>query len=241
MGHAAQARSPATGGVVQQGPWERAAAQIGRIQLAHEPPIELGSIIVEPALRRIAHHDGREEIVEPRVMQVFVALIRSGGRILARDDLIACCWEGRIVGDDAINRVISRLRRIEETLGCGLFRIETINKVGYRLIGNIPVLPPRVANQDTAVPPVSSEPKERPRESVYVMVVVRGVICSDVMGHLLSVPRVALIDKLSGPIDLLIRLDGDSIAEIEESRSKIAATPGVASVSTAVVLERYLG
>jgi DNA-binding Lrp family transcriptional regulator len=72
------------------------------------------------------------------------------------------------------------------------------------------------------------------------MVVVRGVICSDIMGQLLAVPRVAVIDKLTGPIDLLIRLDGDSIAEIEASRSVIAGIEGVASVSTAVVLERYI-
>ncbi|MEZ0243991.1 MAG: hypothetical protein ACAH11_11495, partial [Sphingomonas sp.] len=43
------------------------------------------------------------------------------------------CWEGRIVGEDAINRVISRLRRSAGECG-GAFRIETVNKVGYRLV-----------------------------------------------------------------------------------------------------------
>jgi tetratricopeptide (TPR) repeat protein len=65
---------------------------------------------------------------------VLVALARADGGILSRDDLTRRCWEGRVVGEDAINRVISRLRRAADTIGQGGFRIETITKVGYRLI-----------------------------------------------------------------------------------------------------------
>jgi DNA-binding winged helix-turn-helix (wHTH) protein len=233
MGDAAHARTSAEGESVERGPWERPAIRIGRIQLAHEPLLRLGPLTIEAALRRIAHDDGREQIVEPRVMQVLVALVRGGGAILARDDLIHCCWDGRVVGDDAINRVISRLRRLAETIGAGIFRIETINKVGYRLVGGPPAPRP-------AAPAAAGESK-RALESVYGMVVVRGLVCSEVMAELIAVPLVGLIHKLTGPIDLLIRLDGGSIAEIEESRAAIARVAGVESVSTAVVLERYVG
>jgi len=65
-------------------------------------------------------------------MQVLVALARAAGAIVSRDDLITTCWSGRIVGEDAINRVISRLRRLADETGG--FRIETITKVGYRLV-----------------------------------------------------------------------------------------------------------
>ncbi|MDF7777621.1 winged helix-turn-helix domain-containing protein, partial [Sphingomonas sp. AOB5] len=110
-----------------------------RIDLAHEPELRLGRLAVRPALRQIARdaHDGvggAEEVVEPRVMQVLVALAREPGAILSREDLTASCWEGRVVGEDAINRVISRLRRVAEGIDEGDFRIETITKVGYRLI-----------------------------------------------------------------------------------------------------------
>ena len=44
-------------------------------------------------------------------MQVLVALAAADGAIVGRDDLTRRCWEGRVVGEDAINRVISRLRR----------------------------------------------------------------------------------------------------------------------------------
>ncbi|MDO6415979.1 winged helix-turn-helix domain-containing protein [Sphingomonas sp. BIUV-7] len=88
---------------------------------------------MRPALRQLAREDGTDEILEPRVMQVLVALAEAEGAIVSRDDLSHCCWEGRIVGDDAINRVISRLRRSAEGIGARSFRIETITKVGYRL------------------------------------------------------------------------------------------------------------
>lgn len=107
----------------------------GRIELAHAPDFEIGGLTVRPGVRQIVDADGQSEIVEPRVMQVLVALWRAQGGIVTRDELTMSCWEGRVVGEDAINRVISRLRRVAEGPGQGHFRIETITKVGYRLIG----------------------------------------------------------------------------------------------------------
>jgi DNA-binding winged helix-turn-helix (wHTH) protein len=105
----------------------------GHIVLAHEPAFTLGELRVDPALRQI-EHQGRSETLEPRVMQVLVALARADGRIVTRDELIAWCWGGRIVGEDAINRAISRLRQVASETGGGSFGIETITKVGYRLV-----------------------------------------------------------------------------------------------------------
>ena len=102
------------------------------IVLAHEEPFRLGGIEVKPAIRSVSAN-GKHEIVEPRVMQVLVALARADGTVLSREDLIAMCWEGRIVGDDAINRVMSRLRRIGDGIGKRSFVVETVTRVGYRL------------------------------------------------------------------------------------------------------------
>ena len=72
------------------------------------------------------------ETLEPRVMQVLVALARVKGEILSRDDLIESCWDGVVVGEDAINRCIGRLRKAAEASG-NEFSIETVPRVGYRL------------------------------------------------------------------------------------------------------------
>lgn len=100
--------------------------------LAHSAPFLVGALEVRPPTREVIGPGGRE-VIEPRIMQVLVALHDAGGEIVSRDDLIGCCWDGRVVGDDAINRAISRLRRVGETTGAGTFRIETVTKVGYRL------------------------------------------------------------------------------------------------------------
>lgn len=104
------------------------------IDLAHEPGFTLGRVTVLPAQRELVRDDGQREVLEHRVMQVLIALSQSGGAILTRDELMTRCWNGRVVGDDALNRVISRLRRAAEGIGAGSFSVETITKVGYRLV-----------------------------------------------------------------------------------------------------------
>jgi TolB-like protein/DNA-binding winged helix-turn-helix (wHTH) protein/tetratricopeptide (TPR) repeat protein len=110
------------------------------MNLAREPSFRLGAIEVRPATREIVHPGGRES-VEPRVMSVLVLLARAGGEVVTRDDLIAACWEGRVVSDDAINRVISRVRKVSELTGGQDFALETITKVGYRLVAGGAVAP----------------------------------------------------------------------------------------------------
>jgi len=104
------------------------------ITLAGAAEIRVGPLGIEPSLRRVSHDDGREAQLEPRVMQVLVALAQAEGRVLTREQLLGSCWPGVIVGDDALNRVIGRVRRLSETLGAGVLRLETIKTVGYRLV-----------------------------------------------------------------------------------------------------------
>lgn len=102
------------------------------IVLAHEQAFAIGDVEIRPPTREIVGAHGIA-IVEPRVMQLLVALHRAEGGVVSKDDLARLCWEGRIVGEDAINRVVSRLRATAEKQAGGAFRVETITKVGYRL------------------------------------------------------------------------------------------------------------
>src|SRR5262245_57974846 len=100
------------------------------IDLAHEADFAIGALQVRPATREAALGDRRESL-EPRVMQALVALARAKGQVVSRDDLIAAAWEGRVVGDDAINRAIAGVRRVGQDFGA--FSVETVARVGYRL------------------------------------------------------------------------------------------------------------
>ncbi len=101
--------------------------------LSRVPPFALGTLSVDPPTRSISSGE-RRAVLEPRVMQVLVALGLDPGQVLSRDDLIALCWDGRIVGDNAINRVISLLRHALAEVAQGTVRLETITKVGFRLV-----------------------------------------------------------------------------------------------------------
>jgi TolB-like protein/DNA-binding winged helix-turn-helix (wHTH) protein/Tfp pilus assembly protein PilF len=104
------------------------------VLLAREAPFDLADLHVEPALRRISRVDGATLTLEPLVMQVLVALARAGGAVVTRDELVERCWGGRIVGDDSISRVISRLRKVAAGFAQGAFAIETTARVGFRLV-----------------------------------------------------------------------------------------------------------
>jgi DNA-binding winged helix-turn-helix (wHTH) protein/tetratricopeptide (TPR) repeat protein/TolB-like protein len=105
-----------------------------RLPLAHVPRFALGPLSVEPPLRQITAGNGQSEMLEPLVLQALIALSTARGHTLSRDDLVAACWDGRIVSDDAINRVISKLRRVLTDLAGEGIRLETVPKVGYRRV-----------------------------------------------------------------------------------------------------------
>ena len=100
------------------------------IDLALEPAFHLAGLEVHPATLEV-RAAGRSEQLEPRIMQVLVALAGRRGEVVSRDELIQTCWGGRIVGDDSINRCIFRLRKLAERLGG--FEIATVPRVGFKL------------------------------------------------------------------------------------------------------------
>ncbi len=138
------------------------------VDLAREAEFSLGGMKVHPATREVIA-DGIPETLEPRVMQVLVALARRRGQVVSRDELILSCWGGRAVGDDAINRCIARIRRLAEA--CGGFSLETIPRVGYRL--NEASVP------DAAAPQERAEPRQRvamPRRALLAASLLLAVV-----------------------------------------------------------------
>jgi eukaryotic-like serine/threonine-protein kinase len=117
------------------------------IDLAREADFALGDSCVRPAAREVEAAAGKATL-EPRVMQVLVALARQPGSVVSRDELVARCWAGRVVGDDAIHRCIARLRRLAESHGG--FDIETVSKVGYRLMARAALPRPAPVEQAPA-------------------------------------------------------------------------------------------
>lgn len=91
----------------------------------------IGALTVRPAPRELEGPGGLVAL-EPRVMQVFLVLARAGTAVVCREALLASCWPGVVVGDDALNRAIAELRKALRKAGAGI-NVETIPKTGYRL------------------------------------------------------------------------------------------------------------
>ncbi|NNM76841.1 hypothetical protein HJG53_08015 [Sphingomonas sp. ID1715] len=100
-------------------------------ELAYRPELAVGPVRIRPALRRL-EGPASAVTVEPRVMQVLVTLAEAGGEVVTREQLNAICWNGQVVGDDALNRAVGEARRALKQAGAE-GGIETIPKIGYRL------------------------------------------------------------------------------------------------------------
>jgi serine/threonine-protein kinase len=103
---------------------------VGPTALAQEPDFALGNLSVSPSRLEI-REGGRHEIVQPRLMQALSFMAHRRGEVVSRDELIAACWGGRAVSEDALNRCIAGIRKLAEESGA--FSIATVRRVGYRL------------------------------------------------------------------------------------------------------------
>ncbi len=106
------------------------SGRAGLIDLARTEDFRLGALDVRPSLRQV-EAGADSQTLEPRVMQVLIALAQRRGQVVPRDELVERCWDGRAVSEDAINRCIMRVRRLGESSGA--FALDTITRVGYRM------------------------------------------------------------------------------------------------------------
>ncbi|MFT3811698.1 MAG: winged helix-turn-helix domain-containing protein [Micropepsaceae bacterium] len=132
------------------------------VLLAHAAPFRLGALHVRPATREVSTGDWRD-VLEPRVMQVLVALARAAGEVVGRDELTQSCWDGRVVSEDAINRVIARLRRLAEQGEGAWFTLETVTKVGYRLVPGMEAAAASSQPEPASAPQPLPPPAQRAR------------------------------------------------------------------------------
>ena len=75
--------------------------------------------------------------VEPKAMEVLMALVGRAGQVVSREELLAAVWPGVVVGDEALTQSIIKLRRALGDSPRSPAYIETISKRGYRLIAPV--------------------------------------------------------------------------------------------------------
>ena len=94
---------------------------------------ELGDVRIDPSALGLSRGD-RTIRVEARAMQLLVYLAENAERVVSRDEIEADVWGGRIVSEDALTSAIAKLRRALGDDARHPRFIETVPKVGYRLL-----------------------------------------------------------------------------------------------------------
>ena len=99
-------------------------------------PFLAGDWLVEPELNSL-RRGTVERHLEPKVMKVLLALAEHSNHVVSKDDLMAAVWPGTFVSDDVLTRCISMLRRATRDDPSRPQFIQTIPKLGYRLLAEI--------------------------------------------------------------------------------------------------------
>ena len=187
--------------------------------------VRIGDWRADPATNELRRAGDRVRI-EPKAMEVLMALAGRPGEVVSRQALFAQVWPGVVVGDEALTQSIIKLRRALGDDPRAPTYIETIAKRGYRLIapvGGQPAGLPRprrrwvaaaaavVAAAAAAVVLWTSEPERPVQEALTVTVLpfealgrgrehdylARG-IASDLMTDLSRLPGLRLIGPSAG-------------------------------------------
>lgn len=98
--------------------------------------IALGDLRVLPGRLRVLR-DGEELVLEPRMMEVLVALCERAGEVVSAEQLLIEVWRGTFYGDNPVQKTIAELRRRLGDSSRAPRYIETIRRRGYRLIAEV--------------------------------------------------------------------------------------------------------
>lgn len=115
-------------------------------------PFFLGAWRVDPDLCQLSQ-DGRQIHIEPRAMAVLCHLAARPNTTVSREDLFDAVWKTRYVGDEALTRTISQLRQALDDDPRQPRFLQTIPKLGYRLLVAPQPVPADVPAQLAAVTP----------------------------------------------------------------------------------------
>ena len=116
-----------------------------------------GACRIDPAANAVLR-DGLCLPVEPRAMDVLVALCRRPHAVISVGQLLSQCWRDADVGDNPVHKTIAQLRRALGDTPAAPRYIETIRKRGYRTVAEIGAGSPLVAERCwLAVAPDGSE------------------------------------------------------------------------------------
>ncbi len=108
----------------------------------------LGNWIVRPQRRIIARGD-KSVHIKPKSMAVFECLVAADGAPVSRNELFDTVWPGGEVSDDTLTKCVVELRKAFDDTARDHQVIETIPKLGFRLVLPVEPLKPESLKQES--------------------------------------------------------------------------------------------
>lgn len=101
-----------------------------------EAAFYFGEWRVDPRSNSLERADECRQL-EPRSMDVLVALCHSANEVLSTERLLQQCWGSTAYGDSPVYKTIAHLRRLLDDTPSHPIYIETIRKRGYRAVAEV--------------------------------------------------------------------------------------------------------
>lgn len=120
----------------------------------------IGDWLIEPRRVRVSRA-GDVQRVSPRAMAVLLRLAEAGGTVVSRNDILDAVWPGMAVTPDALSQCLVELRKVFGDSPKQPEVIETIPKMGVRLVA--PVMKKRPAPHVLEASPVRPRAESEPR------------------------------------------------------------------------------
>lgn len=129
--------------------------------------LRIGEFLVQPRLLRAVGR-GETHHLEPKALQVLLRLADSPQQAVSREELFVAVWPDVHVTEDVLTRCIYQLRKAFGDTPRAPRYIETIPKVGYRLVVAVESPPRTDAPSSTAHPAAHQEPELRPTSARHL-------------------------------------------------------------------------
>ncbi len=111
---------------------------------------EFGDFRIDVA-NRLLFHEGQSLSLTPKTVETLIALVRSKGEVLNKDELLKTIWPDRVVEEGNLTQNIYLLRKTLGKAPDGKDYIETVPRRGYRFAGELRPTPRANSSEQSRV------------------------------------------------------------------------------------------
>ncbi|WP_209427056.1 winged helix-turn-helix domain-containing protein [Pararhodobacter sp. SW119] len=119
--------------------------------------LRFGDFTVDP-LRRELRREGEPVPLEPLTFDLLLLLVQNRDRVVARDEIFASLWDGRIVSDTALSSQVKALRQALGDSGRAQHTIGTVHGRGFRFLRAVTPVAAEAAPARPEPPQASARP-----------------------------------------------------------------------------------